>query len=194
MFRQRFPDLEVESKSVKELRGLEGLRVRALYTQFGLQHGVTWKGRNYDRQNWDVADNINRALSTANASLYALCAAVICSLGYLPSLGFVHDAGTLPFVYDVADLYKHLTSIPAAFLAVRQNPEADGDLVRTLLKQRVERNACCCGCPRTWQPCFKPPNRIRCRPAVAHPQHSHDGYCRQRYAPRDSRHAETLVR
>lgn len=138
MFRMRFPDVAVEGKSVKELRGMEGLRVRALYTELGLQHGVTWKGRNYDRQNWDTADDINRALSAANASLYALCAAVICSLGYLPSLGFVHDAGTLPFVYDVADLYKHLTSIPAAFLAVRQEPKDDGSLVRKLLKQRVE--------------------------------------------------------
>lgn len=109
-----------------------------LYAQLGLQHGVTWKGRNYDRSNWEVADEINRAVSAANASLYSLCAAVICSLGYVPSLGFVHDVGTLPFVYDVADLYKHLTSIPAAFLAVRQDPRDDGDLVRKLLKQRVE--------------------------------------------------------
>jgi CRISPR-associated protein Cas1 len=128
----------VEGKSVKEMRGMEGLRVRALYAQLGIEYGVTWKGRNYDRQNWDVADGINRALSTANSSLYALCAAVICSLGYVPALGFVHDAGTLPFVYDVADLYKHRTSIPAAFLATRQNPMGDGELVRKLLKQRIE--------------------------------------------------------
>lgn len=138
MFRQRFPDLDVDGKSVKELRGMEGLRVRTLYAQLGLEHGVTWKGRNYDRQNWDTADEINRALSVANASLYALCAAVCCSLGYVPSLGFVHDSGTLPFIYDVADLYKHLTSIPAAFLAVRQDPKDEGELVRKLLKQRVE--------------------------------------------------------
>jgi CRISPR-associated protein Cas1 len=138
MFRMRFADVEVDDKSIKELRGMEGLRVRAFYAKLGLEHGVTWKGRNYDRQNWNMADDINRALSSANASLYALCAAVICSLGYLPALGFVHDAGTLPFVYDVADLYKHLTSIPAAFLAVRQNPKDDGELVRKLFKQRVE--------------------------------------------------------
>lgn len=138
MFLLRFPQADVDGKSVKELRGMEGLRVRALYSQLGLQHGVTWKGRNYDRQNWDVSDDINRALSAANASLYALCAAVITSLGYLPSLGFVHDAGTLPFVYDVADLYKHLTSLPAAFLAARQDPRDDGELVRKFLKQRVE--------------------------------------------------------
>jgi CRISPR-associated protein Cas1 len=138
MFKMRFPDVEVESKSVKELRGMEGLRVRSLYAQLGLRHGVTWKGRNYDRENWEMADGINRALSAANASLYALRAAVICSLGYVPSLGFVHDSGTLPFVYDVADLYKHLTSIPAAFLAVRQNEQDDGELVRRLLKEHVE--------------------------------------------------------
>ena len=120
------------------MRGMEGLRVRTLYSQLGLQYGVTWKGRNYDRTNWDTSDGINKALSSANASLYALCAAVVCSLGYLPSLGFVHDAGTLPFVYDMADLYKHLTSIPAAFLAVRQDPNDDGELVRKLLKERVE--------------------------------------------------------
>lgn len=139
MFKRRFPGVDVSDKSVKELRGMEGLRVRALYTELGLKYGVTWKGRNYDRQNWDTADDINRALSAANASLYALCAAVVCSLGYLPSLGFVHDAGTLPFVYDVADLYKHCTSIPAAFLTVQQNPRDDGELVRKLLKQRVEQ-------------------------------------------------------
>jgi len=50
----------------------------------------------------------------------------------------VHDGGTLPFVYDVADLYKHLTSIPAAFLAARQDPADEGELARTFLKERVE--------------------------------------------------------
>ena len=138
MFHMRFPDVPVESRSIKELRGMEGLRVRALYAEFGLKHGVTWKGRSYNPSNWDMADGINKALSAANASLYALCAAVVCSLGYLPSLGFVHDSGTLPFIYDAADLYKHLTSIPAAFLAIRQKPDDDGELTRKLLKQRVE--------------------------------------------------------
>ena len=139
MFQLRFPDVDVSGKSVKELRGMEGLRVRALYSEFGREYGVTWKGRNYDRRNWHLADGINRALSAANASLYALCAAVVTSLGYLPSLGFVHDAGTLPFIYDVADLYKHRTSMPAAFLASRQDPSDDGELVRKLLKQHVEK-------------------------------------------------------
>ena len=138
MFLMRFPESDVGGRNIQELRGMEGMRVRTLYAKFGQEYGVTWKGRNYDRSNWDISDGINRALSTANASLYALVAAVVCSLGYLPSLGFVHDGGTLPFIYDVADLYKHETSIPAAFLAMRQNSSDSGELVRTLLKQRVE--------------------------------------------------------
>jgi len=139
MFLMRFPGENVEDKNIKELRGMEGLRIRMLYARLGQEYGVTWKGRNYDRSNWDTSDGINKALSAANASLYALCSAVVCSLGYLPSLGFVHDGGTLPFVYDVADLYKHLTSIPAAFMAVRQDPADDGERVRKILKELVEK-------------------------------------------------------
>lgn len=139
MFARRFPDMDVNSYSVAELRGMEGLRVRARYAELGQQYGVTWKGRAYDKSNWNLADSINRALSAANSSLYAICAAVVCSLGYLPSLGMVHDAGTLPFIYDVADLYKEISSFPAAFLAVRQDPHDHGELVRKLLQERIEQ-------------------------------------------------------
>jgi CRISPR-associated protein Cas1 len=138
MFALRFPGVDVAAHSVTELRGMEGLRVRAKYAELGQQHGVTWKGRDYDKSNWNLADGINRALSAANASLYAVCAAVCCSLGYVPSLGFVHDAGTLPFIYDVADLYKEITSMPAAFQAIRQDPDDRGELTRQLLKERIE--------------------------------------------------------
>ena len=154
MFSRRFPGIEVHAYSVNELRGMEGLRVRAKYAELGQQYGVTWKGRNYDKSNWDLADNINRALSAANASLYALCSAVLCSMGYLPSLGFVHEGGTLPFVYDVADLYKEITSFPAAFNAISQWPDDDGDLVRTLLKERVEQERLLPNIPRDIEELF----------------------------------------
>jgi len=139
MFARRFPGVDVGQYGIKELRGMEGLRVRGKYAELGQQYGVTWKGRDYDKSNWNLADNINRALSAANASLYAVCAAVVCSLGYLPSLGIIHDGGTLPFIYDVADLYKEITSFPAAFQAMRQKPDDKGELVRTLLKERIEQ-------------------------------------------------------
>ena len=139
MFRFRFEDGEVENASVKQLRGMEGKRVKFEYARLGIEYGVTWKGRNYRQSNWELADGVNKALSAANASLYALTAAVVCSLGYIPQLGFVHDAGTLPFIYDVADLYKHQTSWPAAFQAISQNAQDDGTLTRKLLKERVEQ-------------------------------------------------------
>ena len=138
MFNGRFPEIEVEKYAVPELRGMEGIRVRALYAQLGQRYGVTWKGRDYDRSNWTLADNINRAVSAATASLYALCSAVVVSMGYLPQLGFVHEGGTLPFIYDVADLYKHETALPAAFEAIRRDVRDDGELTRALFKKLVE--------------------------------------------------------
>ena len=138
MFRFRFEDGEVDSATIQQLRGMEGRRVKVEYAKLGVEYGVTWKGRDYNAQKWDLADGINKALSAANASLYALTAAVCHSMGFIPQLGFVHDAGTLPFIYDMADLYKHETSWPAAFQAISQDPRDDGTLARKLLKQRVE--------------------------------------------------------
>jgi CRISPR-associated protein Cas1 len=139
MFLQRFPAAAVHGVSIKQLRGMEGRRVKETYAELGARFGVTWKGRDYNPSNWSLADGINRALSAANASLYALTAAVCCSMGFIPQLGFVHQAGTLPFIYDAADLYKHETSWPAAFEALSVDPRDDGTLVRKLLKRNIEQ-------------------------------------------------------
>lgn len=140
MFRKRFPDEVVAENTIQELRGMEGRRVKALYEEMGLKYGVTWKGRDYNPNNWNLADNINRAISSANASLYALCTAIVCSMGYLPQLGFVHAAGTLPFVFDMADIYKPETTMDAAFHALSVNPDANGKEVLVLLKQKIEEH------------------------------------------------------
>ncbi|MGR3174810.1 MAG: type I-E CRISPR-associated endonuclease Cas1e [Candidatus Scalindua sp.] len=138
MFARRFKDDDVSEKSIKELRGMEGRRIKALYAEMGAHYGVTWKGRNYNPNNWEIADNINRAISAANAGLYSLCTAIVCSMGYLPQLGFIHIAGTLPFVFDIADIYKPETTLHAAFHTLSLNPEASEKEVLTLLKQRIE--------------------------------------------------------
>jgi CRISPR-associated protein Cas1 len=139
MFRHRFPDVETGGVTIKQLRGMEGRRVKRYYEELGREFGVTWKGRDYSPTNWNVADHINRALSAATASHYALTAAVCCSMGFIPQLGFIHQAGTLPFIYDAADLYKHETSWKAAFEAISINPKDDGTLVRRILKRNVEQ-------------------------------------------------------
>ena len=139
MFRFRFPDVPTGGINIKQLRGMEGKRVKRCYEELGVQFGVTWKGRDYNPSNWSLADNINRALSAATASHYALTAAVCCSMGFIPQLGFVHQAGTLPFIYDAADLYKQETSWPAAFEAISIDPKDDGSLVRKIFKRNVEQ-------------------------------------------------------
>jgi len=138
MFLRRFPEATVAENRIQELRGMEGKRVKALYDELGRKYGVTWKGRDYDPTNWNLADNINRAVSAANASLYALCTAIVTSLGYLPQLGFIHAAGTMPFVFDIADIYKPETTLEAAFHTLSINPEADEKEVLKMLKVRIE--------------------------------------------------------
>lgn len=138
MFARRFPDIDVSKKQVQEMRGMEGVRVRDLYSEMGRKFGVTWKGRNYNPNNWHLADNINRAISAANASLYALCTAIVCSMGYLPELGFIHASGTMPFVFDIADLYKQESTLEAAFQTLSSNPNADEKAVLRVLKLRIE--------------------------------------------------------
>jgi CRISPR-associated protein Cas1 len=139
MFRFRFSDVPASGNSIAQLRGMEGRRVKQAYGDLGRKFGVTWRGRDYNASNWNIADNINRALSAATASHYALTAAVCCSMGFIPQLGFIHQAGTLPFIYDAADLYKHETSWPAAFEAISIDPRDDGTLVRKIFKRNVEQ-------------------------------------------------------
>ena len=134
MFSMRFGDaVDVDGKSIKALRGMEGVRVKALYEDKAKQHGVSWKGRNYDKDNWGRSDEMNRAVSAANAALYALTTAVVCSMGYLPQIGFIHTAGTMPFVFDIADIYKPETTLEAAFQTLAINPKAtEKDVLKTL--------------------------------------------------------------
>lgn len=138
MFLKRFPEAIVKEKSIKELRGMEGRRIKALYEEMGYRYGVTWKGRKYDQNNWDISDGINKAVSAANACFYALCTSMICSMGYLPQLGFIHVAGTLPFVYDIADIYKPVSTLEAAFETIAANPNAKEKDVIVNLKTKIE--------------------------------------------------------
>jgi CRISPR-associated protein Cas1 len=139
MFKLRFGEEPPAEANVPKLMGMEGKRVKKTYAELGEKYGVTWKGRNYSPANWQTSDGINKAISAANASLYAMTAAVCCSMGFIPQLGFVLQAGPLAFVYDIADLYKTTTSIPAAFEAVAVGGSDTERLARKLLKLNVEK-------------------------------------------------------
>ncbi len=115
MYRRRFDEMPPARRSVDQLRGMEGVRVREIYRLLAQRHGVDWKSRSYDRTNWDSADIPNRCLSSATACLYGLCEAAILAAGYAPAIGFLHRGKPQSFVYDIADLYKFETVVPAAF-------------------------------------------------------------------------------
>lgn len=118
MYEMRFDDPLPQDMTLRQIRGAEGARVRDAYREWSRETGVPWSGREYRRDDWSRASSINRALSAANSCLYGICHAAIVSAGYSPGLGFVHTGKALSFVYDVADLYKTETSVPAAFNAV----------------------------------------------------------------------------
>lgn len=134
MYARRFDEKVDESLSLQQLRGREGIRVRASYAEASRVSGVEWKGRDYDRTSWKTADPINRALSCANSCLYGLCHAAIVAAGYSPAIGFVHNGKALSFVYDVADLYKTITSIPAAFGTAKANSQDLEGTVRRAMR------------------------------------------------------------
>jgi CRISP-associated protein Cas1 len=120
MYCFRFEDPVDDGLTLQQIRGKEGIRVRQAYADASRATGVPWHGRNYQRQEWNAADPVNRALSAANSCLYGLVHAAIISGGYSPALGFVHTGKQLSFVYDVADLYKADVTIPLAFRVVAQ--------------------------------------------------------------------------
>jgi CRISPR-associated protein Cas1 len=86
-----------------------------MYELLAQQHGVSWNRRAYDRQDWEAGDIPNRCLSAATACLHGLTEAGVLAAGYAPAIGFLHSGKPLSFVYDIADLFKFETVVPAAF-------------------------------------------------------------------------------
>ena len=140
LYARRFPKMEYMEKTLEQLRGMEGIRMKETYKTMSRITGVPWHGRDYKTTSWDESDPINQALSVANVLLYSICHAAIVSLGYSPALGFIHTGKMLSFVYDIADLYKTEITIPAAFEAVKNNINPfDLDLdVRVRCRQRLQ--------------------------------------------------------
>ena len=115
MFARRFPLAELDGKSLKEMMGMEGYRVRHLYEQTAVKYNVGWKGRCFQPGKFEIGDITNQVLTSTNAALYGILTSAIYSMGYSPHIGFIHSGSPLPFVYDLADLYKESLCIDLAF-------------------------------------------------------------------------------
>jgi len=124
MYAIRFGHEKDTSKfTMQQLRGREGARMREVYRTCSKNSGIPWDGREYDPDDFNASNDINKALSAANICLYGLAHSVIVSLGLSPGLGFVHTGHERSFVYDIADLYKADITIPTAFRVTAESPE-----------------------------------------------------------------------
>lgn len=129
MYAVRFGEEPPQRRSVEQLRGIEGARVREMYKRLAAKYGVEWRARNYDVSEWDAGDLPNRCLSSATACLYGVTEAAVLAAGYAPAVGFIHTGKPLSFVYDVADVYKFETVVPVAFsVAAKQGPNPEREV------------------------------------------------------------------
>lgn len=122
MFELRFGEEAPSRRSVEQLRGIEGARVRKLYELLAKRNGIKWHGRRYDPKDWEKGDVTNQCISAATSCLYGITEAAILAAGYAPAVGFLHTGKPLSFVYDIADILKFDTVVPIAFKISAKNP------------------------------------------------------------------------
>lgn len=146
MFALRFGQDPPERRSVDQLRGIEGQRVRHGYGLLARRFGVKWKHRRYDPGAWDSADLPNRCLSAATSCLHGLSEAAVLAAGYAPAIGFLHRGKPRSFVYDIADLYKLDTVVPEAFRIAARAQKGQLDMA----PERAVRLACRDAFRKTW--------------------------------------------
>ncbi|MGE4259894.1 type I-E CRISPR-associated endonuclease Cas1e [Shewanella sp.] len=138
MFAKRFPDADLVGKSLNSMMGMEGNRIRALYQQKAEQYGVGWNGRKFTPGKFEISDVTNQVLTSTNAALYGILCSSIHAMGYSPHIGFIHSGSPLPFVYDLADLYKEHLCIDLAFKLTREMAgRYDKHKVSDLFRKRV---------------------------------------------------------
>jgi CRISP-associated protein Cas1 len=130
MYELRFGEVPPQRRSVEQLRGIEGARVRETYKLLAKQYGVQWTGRNYDVKDWEKGDIANQCLSAATSCLYGITEAAVLAAGYAPAVGFIHTGKPLSFVYDVADIFKFDSVVPLAFRIAAKKPHSPDREVR----------------------------------------------------------------
>ena len=130
MFELRFGEPAPERRSVDQLRGIEGARVRKTYELLAKQYSVEWRGRRYDPKDWEKGDVVNQCISAATSCLYGVTEAAILAAGYAPAIGFIHSGKPLSFVYDIADIIKFESVVPEAFKIASKHPRSPDREVR----------------------------------------------------------------
>lgn len=115
MFSRRFPNEDISTKTLEQLKGMEGIRVKNQYTFYADKYKVFWEYRNAHLTSFNDASETNKWITMFNQFLYSILCSATISMGFSPHIGFVHSGSPLPFIYDMADLYKEQLCIEPAF-------------------------------------------------------------------------------
>lgn len=102
------------------LRGIEGSRAKSTYRLLAQQHGIEWRGRNYDRRNPEGDDAPNQAINHASTAVIAAAQVATAAVGAVPQLGFIHEDSGYAFCLDIADLFRDAYTVPIAFAAAKK--------------------------------------------------------------------------
>lgn len=140
MFELRFGEPAPSRRSVEQLRGIEGARVRETYKLLAQRHGVKWNGRRYDPKDWNRGDKVNQCISAATSCLYGITEAAVLAAGYAPAIGFIHTGKPLSFVYDIADIIKFDEVVPKAFEIAATSPKQPDRAVRLACRDIFRSN------------------------------------------------------
>lgn len=119
MYLKRFPGTSsatFANASIEQMRGLEGVRMRAIYDQQAKKHRLrSWRRNTGTLPEQGPPDSVNAALNAANSALYGIVNSVVLALGMSPGLGIIHTGNRQSFTLDIADMYKARVTIPLAF-------------------------------------------------------------------------------
>jgi CRISPR-associated protein Cas1 len=127
------------SEDLTALRGIEGARVKALYRTMAKQFGIKWAGRRYDRDDPEATDRVNRAVNHASAALRAAAMIAVSATSTIPQLGFIHEGSRQALCLDIADLYREIVCLPAAFRAVKQLESGEDDSLERCARRAAGR-------------------------------------------------------
>lgn len=106
--------------SLDALRGIEGARMKETYRRLAEEHGISWKGRRYDRTKPTEADIPNQAINHASSAVEGAALTAVAASGAIPQLGFIHEDSGNAFALDIADLFRDSILLPVAFSAARK--------------------------------------------------------------------------
>jgi CRISPR-associated protein Cas1 len=125
--------------SIEVLRGIEGARVKESYKLLAQSFGMSWKRREYNRQNPDATDLVNQAINHAATAVRSAAGVAVAAVSALPQLGFIHEDSDQSFVLDIADLYRESVTLRLAFAAAKRMEQGSEETVDRLVRQSAAR-------------------------------------------------------